>query len=101
MFGTIVLPEQPKNHITKKGFQVTVDTFQNAIVKIEHDKLDWHKYQDEILDEMRGIYPDIEIWKTWHVVYSSPKGEHSVEVQACQSDLKQLFPTLVRAEDAA
>lgn len=102
MIGPILLPEQPRTFKTSQGFVLNIDLHQNAIKGISHDRLDWQQHQDKILAEARNQYPGIEIWKKWTVTYASTTGaEESIEVTACRSDLPELFPNMIRAEEAA
>ena len=101
--GSVLLPEQDTKYITSQGFILTIDSFQNAIRKIEHPALDWKTHEDEILTEAREEFPEIEMWRNWSVTYSSSKGaEECIQhVRACKRDLPDMFPTFIKAEEEA
>lgn len=102
MIGSIVLPEQSRTFITRDGFTLTIDLLQNAIKEISHPTQDWHNFEESILDEAREVYPGIEIWRNWTVIYSSSSGsEETIEVRALKSDLKDMFPNILSVEEKA
>lgn len=92
---TIHIPEQENTMITKRGFKLTIDCFQNAIKKIEHPDLNWKEYEKEILAEARKIFPMIEIWRKWEVTYKVDSKQEKMEVMAKRSDLHEMFDNII------